>query len=244
MDEVALFHAEPASNSLKVLQALHEKGVAFTSHYIDLTKFEQHEPDYLKINPAGQVPALCHKGRVLTESTVINEYVDQVFDGPALRPEDPYLLGQMRIWTKYVDEVFRPALSFLAWHRVIPGMVAGLSPAEFEAKLARIPSQDKRDKWALAARGGFAEHDIATWTRHLRETADRIEAALDGREWLVESGFSLADIAVFAMGFGMARSYPEMVSEARTPRMLAWIQRMKARPGVAAALAMPNRSGF
>jgi glutathione S-transferase len=244
MDEVALFHAEPASNSLKVLQALHEKSVAFISHYVDLTKFEQHDPDYLKVNPAGQVPALRHRGRVLTESTVINEYVDAVFAGPPLRPADPYLRGQMRIWTKYVDEVFRPALSFLAWHRVIPGMVATLSAEEFEAKLARIPSQDKRDKWAMAARGGFAQNDLDMWTRHLRETAERVEAALDGREWLVESGFSLADIAVFAMAHGMARTYPELVSGARTPRMVAWIDRMRARPGVAAALAMPNRSGF
>jgi glutathione S-transferase len=242
MAEIALFHAEPASNSLKVLQALHEKNVAFESHYVNLGKFEQHDPAYLAINPAGQVPALRHDGRVLTESTVINEYVDQVFDGPALRPDDPWLLGQMRIWTKYVDEVFRPALSYLAWHRVIPGMVAALAPGEFEAKLARIPLQDKRDKWALAAKGGFAAHDIATWQRHLAETADKVEAALDGSDWLVGNRFSLADIAMFAMAVGMPRSYPDLVDAQRTPRMIAWLDRMRARPGVAAALAMPNLS--
>jgi glutathione S-transferase len=243
VSDVKLFHAEPASNSLKVLQALHEKGVVFESHYVNLSRFEQHDPAYLKINPAGQVPALVHDGRVLTESTVINEYVDQVFDGPSLRPEDPYLLGQMRIWTKYVDEVFRPALSFLAWHRLIPGMVAKLAPGEFEAKLARIPLQDKRDKWALAAKGGFAEHDIATWTRHLAEAADKVEAALDRSDWLVGNRFNLADIAMFAMAVGMPRAYPDLVSPERTPRVMAWINRMRARPGVAAALAMPNRSG-
>jgi glutathione S-transferase len=244
MDDVALFHAEPASNSLKVLQAMHEKGVAFTSHYVNLTRFEQHDPAYLKINPAGQVPALVHEGRVLTESTVINEYVDQVFEGPALRPEDPFLLGQMRIWTKYVDEVFRPALSYLAWHRVIPAMVAKLAPGEFEKKLAAIPLQDKRDKWALAAKGGFAEHDLATWRRHLTETAERLEAALDGHDWLVGDQFTLADIAMFAMGMGMPRGYPELVNAERTPGVMMWLERMKARPGVAAALAMPNRSGL
>jgi len=242
MADIILFHAEPASNSLKVLQAFHEKGVAFESHYVNLGKFEQHDPAYLAVNPAGQVPALRHNGRVLTESTVINEYVDQVFDGPALRPDDPYLLGQMRIWTKYVDEVFRPALSYLAWHRVIPGIVAGLAPGEFAAKLARIPLQDKRDKWAMAAEGGFAAHDIATWTRHLTEAADRVEAALEGDDWLVGNRFSLADIAMFAMAVGMPRAYPELVNSGRTPRMAAWLDRMRARPGVAAALAMPNHA--
>jgi glutathione S-transferase len=123
-------------------------------------------------------------------------------------------------------------------------MVATLSPAEFEAKLARIPLQDKRDKWALAAKGGFAAHDIATWTRHLAETADRLEAALDGHDWLVGDRFSLADIAMFAMAVGMPRGYPDLVNAARTPRVIAWLDRMRARPGVAAALAMPNLSGI
>ena len=80
---VDLYHAEPGSNSLKTLQAIHEKGVSFNSHYINLSKFEQHDPEYLKINPDGQVPALVHDGRLLTESTIINEYLDDAFEGPA-----------------------------------------------------------------------------------------------------------------------------------------------------------------
>ncbi len=244
MDQVDLFHAEPASNSLKVLQAIHEKGVPFTSHYINLTKFEQHDPAFLAINPAGQVPALLHRGRVLTESTVINEYIDAVFDGPQLRPADEYDRAQMRIWTKYVDEVFRPALSFLAWHRVIPGMVASLSAEEFEAKLARIPLREKRGKWRLAASGGFAAHDLETWRFQLEDTARRIETALANGDWLVGNAFSLADIAVFAMALSMPKTYPEFANITATPRMLDWLQRMRARPGVAAALAMPNHSNL
>ena len=85
-----LYHGEPAANSLKTLIAFKEKGVEFNSHFINLHEFEQHEPWYVKINPNGQVPALVHDGRVITESTVINEYVDEVFDGPPLRPADPY----------------------------------------------------------------------------------------------------------------------------------------------------------
>src|SRR5512139_1602116 len=49
MAEVELFHAEPGSNSLKVLQALKEKGVPFVSRYVNLRKFEQHDPEFLKV---------------------------------------------------------------------------------------------------------------------------------------------------------------------------------------------------
>jgi len=239
---VELYHAEPGSNSLKVLQALHEKQVPFVSHYINLQKFEQHDPAYLAINPAGQVPALVHDGRVLVESTIINEYIDEVFDGLALRPADPFLVGQMRIWTKYVDEVFRPALSFLAWHRVIPKLAADLPPGEFEQRLAAIPLKEKRDKWALAASGGFTERELEGWRYQMEDTVNRLERSASQHLWLACDSFSLADIAVFAMAVGVPKGYPELMNETRTPHAMAWHARMLARPGVASALAMPNRS--
>jgi glutathione S-transferase len=241
---VDLYHGEPASNSLKVLQATHEKGISFNSHYINLPKFEQHDPKYLKINPAGQVPTLVHNGRVLTESTIINEYIDDAFDGPALKPSDLYDQHLMRVWTKYVDEVFRPSLSFLAWHALIPGLAKSLPEGEFEQRLGRIPLKEKRDKWALAASGGFTERELETWRHNLAEVTDRVEAALTGHDWLVADQFTLADIAVFAMANGMPRGHPHLWNEERTPNAMAWLARMRARPGVAAALAMPNHTNF
>ncbi|BAK65398.1 glutathione S-transferase [Sphingobium sp. SYK-6] len=241
---VDLYHGEPGSNSLKVLQAIHEKGVPFTSHYINLTKFEQHDPEYLRINPAGQVPTLVHDGRVLVESTVINEYIDDAFPGPPLKPADPYDQGLMRIWTKYVDEVFRPSLSFLAWHAVIPGLAGAMPEGAFEERLARIPLKEKRDKWALAASGGFTERELESWRHNLAEVTDRVEQALTGHNWLVADRFTLADIAVFAMAISMPRSHGHLWNAERTPHAMAWLERMKARPGVAAALAMPNHTSF
>ena len=66
---VHLYHWEPNANSGKPMLALAEKGVEFESHYIDLLKFDQHQPEYLKINPDGTIPAMVHGDRVLIEST-------------------------------------------------------------------------------------------------------------------------------------------------------------------------------
>jgi hypothetical protein len=57
-----LYHAEPVANSMKVLLCLKEKGIEFTSHYVDLLRFEQHQPEFVAINPNGQVPVLVHDG--------------------------------------------------------------------------------------------------------------------------------------------------------------------------------------
>ena len=108
-----LYHGGAAANSLKALLPLFEKNVDFESHLMSLVNFEQHEPWFVKINPLGQVPVLVHGDYVLNESTLINEYVDDTFPGLPLKPSDAYGRHQMRLWTKFVDEYFCPALSFL-----------------------------------------------------------------------------------------------------------------------------------
>ena len=81
-----LWHTANSTCSQKVRIALAEKGLAWTSHHLNLRAFEQLSPAFLALNPAGMVPVLRHDGRVLRESLAINEYLDEVFPAPALRP--------------------------------------------------------------------------------------------------------------------------------------------------------------
>jgi glutathione S-transferase len=115
-----LYHAEPVANSLKSLIPLKEKGLEFQSVYIDLHKFEQHEPWFVAINPEGQVPVLDHDGVIVTHTTVINEYLEDAFpDTPPLRPADPVGKARMRFWNKFVDEHVMNFVSMHGWHRMI-----------------------------------------------------------------------------------------------------------------------------
>jgi len=235
-----LYHAEPAANSLKSLIAIKEKGVPFNSHFVNLHQFEQHEPWFVKVNPNGQVPALVHDGKVITESTVINEYLDDSFEGPPLRPADPYWRARMRIWTKFVDEYFCPALSFIAWHHMIHNITDKLTPEEFEAKVARIPLKEQQDKWRTAARQGYTKEQLDNWGRQVRTSIERMEKQLGETAWLAGDQFSLADVSCFAMASGMPRMSPALVNPKDTPNFMRWHGRMESRPGVQAALAMPN----
>ena len=235
-----LYHAEPASNSLKVLICLKEKGTPFVSHLMDIQAFEQHEPSFLKINPDGQVPALVHDGTVITESTVINEYLDQIFPEPPLRPARAIEAARMRVFTKYVDEYFRPALSQIGWQLMIHTITEKMSPEEFEAKLARIPREEKREKWRISAAQGYTPEQMAAWRRTLAEGIAKMEAALFHDHWLAGPHYSLADIAMFAMAANMPARFGDIMSETVSPRVMDWHMRMKARPAVAAALAMPT----
>lgn len=57
---------------------LAEKGLKFKWVEVNTTKGEQHQEKFKDLNPLGVIPVLVHKGNVLNESTMINEYLDDV----------------------------------------------------------------------------------------------------------------------------------------------------------------------
>ena len=60
--------------------------------------------DYLAINPIGRVPALVlDDGRVLPESEVICEYLEEAFPEPRLFPKDPWQRAQVRLLSRLSD---------------------------------------------------------------------------------------------------------------------------------------------
>jgi glutathione S-transferase len=238
-----LYHAEPGANSLKVLLAFKEKGAPFVSHYVNLHLFEQHSEAFKKINPNGQVPALVHDGKVITESTVINEYLDELYpDQNPLRPADPYGRARMRIWTKFVDEYWCPAISYIAWHFFIHNLTDKLSPEEFEEKLTQIPLKEQQDKWRTAAKQGFSQEQLDNWGRQVQTGIDKIEQQLSQTKWMAGDAFSLADVSVASMAIGMPRMRPDTVNAKLAPHFLDWHERIMARDGTKAALDMPNHT--
>ena len=236
-----LYHFEPGANSLKSMLCLKEKGVEFVSHYVNLHEFEQHDPEYVKVNPNGQVPALVHDGAVITESTVINEYMEDVFPEKPLRPADPVVRANMRVWTKFVDEYFCPALSILGWNRIIKPMVEHLSEEEFEAKLARIPLKEQQDKWRTAANRTFPQEQLDDCQRRVEVSIQRIEKALEDSDWIAGPDYSLADISCFSMMAPMAMFNEQTMNQDKTPRCMDWHARMMQRPAVRETFAMAKR---
>ncbi len=103
-----LYHFPPSTNSLKVRIALMEKGLEFESVVIDLTKREQKDPEYLRIHPFGQVPALDDDGFVVYDSTVINEYLEDEYPHPPLLPADSESRAVARLLEDYRDNHVNP----------------------------------------------------------------------------------------------------------------------------------------
>jgi glutathione S-transferase len=68
---------------------------------VRLANREQKRPEFLKLNPYGKIPVLIEDGKVLFESCIINEYLDEKYPSPPLMPNDPYLRGRGRVLVDY-----------------------------------------------------------------------------------------------------------------------------------------------
>jgi len=228
-----LYHAGRTTCSRKARHCLAEKNLDYVSHYMNLGGFENHTPEYLKLNPNGVVPTLVHDGRVIIESTFINEYIDEVFPAPSLRPSDPGLKADMRVWGKLADEYGLSAVRIPTWTRTKKANIDKLKDAgDLEEVIARIPLKDHRDKYRQIAGGGFSEAEFEDAYAKMDYLFAKAEAALVKGPWLVGEQFTLADINMlpFLTQFGGYR--PELLDGNSYPRTKEWHERCLARPAV------------
>ncbi|WP_427968721.1 glutathione S-transferase family protein [Altererythrobacter sp.] len=238
---LTVYHAEPIANSVKVLICLFEKDIPFESHYVNLLAFEQHSDDYLAVNPDGLVPAIDHDGAILTESSVINEYLDEAFDGPSLKPADALGRARMRIWTKWCDDYFGPHGSRIGWQFLLHPLARKLGTEAMMEKIARVPMADRQQKWATIAAEGFTPEQIEESRSYLAEGTRRLEAILAVNTWTAGDTYSLSDIATYAVVPGLVRMMPDVVNPEAAPNVMRWLSAMDERPAVKRALAMPNK---
>jgi GST-like protein len=235
-----LYHWEPTANSAEPLICLEEKGTSYEAHYVNLLRFEQHELAFLARNPSGQVPVLIHDGRVITETSLMIQYLDAVFAEPTLTPSTPADRYHMHVWLRTADDYLGPPLAMLGWH--LSGVAKTFSAAELKAAragIARLPPE-RQAVWKAALEDSYTDEQLAAASTTLGICAKRIESSVRATGWLAGSAYSLADIAIFPMARSLARLLPEVVSEKETPGVLGWLRRIEERPAVRKVLAMAH----
>ena len=235
-----LYHAGLTACSKKARLCLREKGLDYVSHYVNLSRFEHHRPEYLKLNPNGLVPTLIHDGAVIIESTVINEYLDDVFPQIPLRPADPVARARTRVWAKLADEALGPnmVVTFSG-----PGGIGKaareMDDAELDRLLERIPLMERRNVIAKITRGGgFTEAEFAAAREKASFILDKAERALEAGPYLAGDTYSLADINMIPfIDRYRERVVPDLVTPGRLPRLCDWLERVMARQAVIATFA-------
>ena len=107
---LTLYNFPQSTCSQKVRLALWEKGLDFEDRIVNHREREHLRPAYLALNPNGVVPTLVHDDNVIIDSSVICEYLDEVFPETSLSMPDPVGRAHMRKWLRYLEEVPTPAI--------------------------------------------------------------------------------------------------------------------------------------
>ena len=230
---VELYFFQPlGTNSGRVFLTLLEKGVDFIERELIGPNFDHLRPEYLRINPKGQVPTLVHDGRPLTEGMTINEYIDEAFDGPPLRPADLEERWRMRVWSRYAENDLGRALMMINWNRVVPNFMGGRPMEEVLKILETVPDPDRRRSWLNAYRQTTPPELLEEAHRRTKAGAQKVEANLSRRPWVAGGSYSLADIDLINFCGFMSMWMPELVNETDTPATIAWQARVNERPAV------------
>lgn len=230
---LVLFHGWRSSASRRVRLCLAEKGLHYESRIIDMLRGDQHTPEYLAMNPNGVVPALLHDGRVLYESSVIAEYLEECFPDHSIRPADPYERHTMRNFVRWVDENCLPNLIVFNWSQSMQPAASQWTDEQLKERLARIPTQARRDAWTRVARQPYTDDEKSAAMTKLLKLLNRMDSMLEGRHWLVGDAYSIADIGALPFVVRIEELNPAAL--AQHPRVVDWFARAKARPSFAAA---------
>jgi glutathione S-transferase len=190
-----LYNAPQSTCSQRVRFVLNAKTIPFGEIKLDLLAGDQLKPDYLALNPNGVVPTLDHDGAIVTDSSVIIEYLDEIAPEPAtFTPENPVLRAKMRALMHFIDEMPAPAVRVPTFNLAFLPRFAAMSEDTFKDFAESKPL--RREFMLAMGRTGFPQKDMDEAMARLRRTYERMDAeiAKSGGPWLLGGEISLADV--------------------------------------------------
>ena len=200
-----IVHGIPGSPYVRMpLLACEEKGAPYR---IAAMQFGQNKtPEYLARHPFGRLPVVEHDGFWLYEAAAIIRYIDQVFPGPSLVPADPKAQARMNQVMGIVDWYVMPTITAgIGWNRIVAPMIG--RPVDEAAVATAVPG-------ATAA-------------------IRALEQLLGTQPYMAGNTISLADLMLIAH-LELLPASPEGAKMLKGSPLLAWIERMQARPSVQA----------
>ena len=175
-----------SGNCLKVKYTADYLGLGYEWVNVDIMQGESRTPDFLRINPQGQVPVVeFEDGRCLAQSNAIIRYLAR---GSVLLPEDPYLQAKVDEWLFWEQYSHEPYIAVCRFHMLYQG----------KSREAREPWRVERGEQALdymenhlagsqwLAGNTFTIADIAllAYTRVAHEGGFDLENRQHVREWV------------------------------------------------------------
>ncbi len=195
-------------NPARVRIALAEKGAIDQVEFVpvDVMGGEHRTPEFTAKNPDASVPCLeLEDGSYISQCTAITEYIDGVFDGPALTGGTPKERAHISMMNLRAEAGLLNAVGTY-FHHATPGLGPDLET-----------------------------YQCAEWGEKQKEAAVKtmgyFDEVLGNNEYLAGDAFSVADITAFA-GLAFA-DFAKVEIPERLQNLIAWRNKVAARPSIA-----------
>lgn len=198
--------ANPAPNPRRVRIFLAEKGLKVPTELLSITAGEHKNPEFLAVNPLGQIPALqLDDGEVITESISICRFFEALHPEPPMFGKGPKGMAEVDMWVRRVE-----------LRLMVPVGMVWMHTHPFTARVVVPQYKD------------FGESNRPRAIATMRY----FDESLAGRSWLAGKDYSIADITLlttidFAIFIGIG--LPDDM-----PNLKAWHERASARPSAEA----------
>jgi GST-like protein len=204
-------------NGVKVSIMLEETGLPYEAHLVDIGANESHLPEFLSLNPNGKIPAI----------------IDPI--GPGGRPLGLFESNAILVYLADKTSRFIPDDPQLRWQTLqwVFFQAAGVGPMfgqlGFFNKFAGKHYEDKRP--------------LTRYVDESRRLLGVLETQLDGRDWIVGTHYTIADIAHLGWVRNLITFYEarELVGFDDFKHVGAWLERGLQRPAVQRGLAIPGK---
>ncbi|KAG6489400.1 glutathione S-transferase 3-like [Zingiber officinale] len=206
MGGIKIYGMPTSTNTIRALAALNEKGLDYELVIVDLRTGAHKHPNFLALNPFGQIPVLEDGDVVLFESRAINRYIATKYAeaGPdlLLSGGTPAERAAVEIWLEVESQQFGPPIASLV----------------FEALIKPILVKATADEAIVEAQAA-----------KLEKVLDVYEARLAQNKYLAGEHFTLVDLNHIPYTNYLLKTSKAALVTSR-PHLLAWWKDVSARP--------------
>jgi GST-like protein len=203
-------------NGVKVSIMLEETGLAYEPHLVDIRENESWTPEFLSLNPNGKIPAIIDP------------------DGPGGAPIGLFESGAILIYLADKTGQLLPAgnrryetIQWVMWQMGHVGPFFG--QVGFFHKFAGGEWEDKRP--------------LKRFADESKRLLKMLDARLDGREWVMDGEYTIADISLLGWVRNLIGFYDaaHLVEYHELENIHRWLDAGLARPAVERGLMIPAR---
>jgi len=197
----------PRTSAVRPRWLLEELGVPYELVRLDLDRQENHTPEYLAVQPMGEVPALVDGNVTLSETLAICLYLADRFPEKRLAPPmGSAERGPYYQWMVFAERSLEREVMAFYWHE--------------------LASEEKKAS-------AHAKEELAKHRARLTAVLDVIDKGLGDREFLVGGTFTAADVSMASI-LHLANRLELLGGH---PRVLEYVKRHSQRPAVRKAVA-------